>query len=58
MVDLNVLVRGQSNALLFVDYGGAAVMESEAERILGPGADVHVIADWPGTIWSGTAFLD
>jgi hypothetical protein len=61
-MDLNILVRGQSNALLFVQNGGAARMEAELERSFGTQVDIRILASW-GTgkehsIHSGTAFLD
>ena len=57
-MDLNVLVRGQSNALLFADRGGAAALERGLEARLG--ADVHLLYEWGtdrSTIHSGTAFM-
>jgi hypothetical protein len=57
-LDLNVLVRGQSNALLFADRGGAAALEKGLEERLG--VDVHILAEWgtdSSTIHSGTAFM-
>ncbi len=57
-MDLNVLIRGQSNALLFVDRGGAAALEKGLEERLG--VDVHLLAEWgsdSSTIHSGTAFM-
>ena len=33
-MDLNVLVRGQSNALLFAEHGGAAALEQGLEARL------------------------
>jgi hypothetical protein len=59
-LDLNVLIRGQSNALLFADRGGAAALERGLEARLG-GVDVHLLYQWgtdTSTIWSGSAFLD
>ena len=58
-MDLNVLIRGQSNALLFADRGGAAALERGLEARLG--VDVHMLYEWgtdSSTIWSGTAFMD
>lgn len=55
---LNVLVRGQSNALLFCDRGGAAELEAGLEARLG--ADVHLLYRWgeaDSTIHSGSAFM-
>ena len=57
-MDLNVLIRGQSNALLFADRGGAAALEKGLEERLG--VDVHLLAEWgtdSSTIHSGTAFM-
>ena len=58
-MDLNVLVRGQSNALLFADRGGAAALERGLEARLG--VDVHLLYEWgmdTSTIHSATAFMD
>ena len=58
-MDLNVLVRGQSNALLFADRGGAAALEQGLEARLG--VDVHMLYQWgtdTSTIHSATAFMD
>ncbi len=55
---LNVLVRGQSNALLFADRGGAAALERGLEARLG--VDVHMLYGWgtdSSTIHSATAFM-
>ena len=57
-MDLNVLIRGQSNALLFADPGGAAALEQGLEARLG--VDVHMLYEWgtdSSTIHSGTAFM-
>lgn len=59
-MDLNVLVRGQSNALRFADYGGAAALEAGLEGRLS-GVDVRLLYQWDtnaSTILSGTAFMD
>lgn len=59
MQDINLLVRGQSNALLFADRGGASALERGLEQALG--ADVHIIAEYgtsTSTIHSATAFMD
>lgn len=59
----NILVRGQSNALLFVEWGGAWVMRTAVAQALGIEEDaIHVIADWShpqghNTINSGTGFI-
>ncbi|TDG08363.1 hypothetical protein E2C05_31380 [Paracraurococcus ruber] len=64
--DVNVLVRGQSNAEAFIWRGGAARLEADLEAA-NPGIDVHIVAnyqnvafgfDYPGTIYSGTGFLN
>ena len=57
-MDLNVLIRGQSNALLFADRGGAAALEQGLEARLG--VDVHLLCEWgtdSSTVHSGTAFM-
>jgi hypothetical protein len=67
-VELDVLLRGQSNAFLFLssDFGGigASTLISEVQRLLGfDGVNdrVHLTADWytPGqqTVYGGTAFV-
>jgi hypothetical protein len=61
MTDVNILVRGQSNALLFVEQGGATVLEHALEAKLG--VQVNVLASWDdaqglNTINSATAFMD
>lgn len=61
MSDVNVLVRGQSNALLFVDRGGAELLERTLEAVLG--TNVNILARWGdaggrNTINSATAFTD
>jgi hypothetical protein len=58
--DVNVLVRGQSNALLFVANGGASNLEQQLEAKLGD-VNVHILAEYyadDSSIYSGTAFLD
>jgi hypothetical protein len=60
-LDLNILLRGQSNALLFADTGGLARLERGLEAA-SPGVDVHLLYTWTGpnganTINSGTEFL-
>ena len=58
-MDLNVLVRGQSNALLFAYRGGAWALEQGLEARLG--VDVHLLYQAgtdASTISSGTAFMD
>ncbi len=57
--DVNILIRGQSNALLFVANGGARDLEKQLEASL-PGVNVNLIqhyGDKNSTIHSGTAFL-
>jgi uncharacterized protein YkwD len=59
MKTVNVLLRGQSNALLFADRGGLARLESDLEAQTG--ASIRTFATWgqPGdlnTINSATAF--
>jgi hypothetical protein len=61
-LDLNVLLRGQSNALLFADFGGAWEMERQLEQKLGGGVDIHLVYQWGdgggrNTINSGSAFM-
>ncbi len=58
-MELNVLIRGQSNALLFAERGGALVLERGLQARLG--VDVHVLYKWgtdASTIHSATAFTD
>ncbi|RYJ00055.1 MAG: hypothetical protein EON47_14935, partial [Acetobacteraceae bacterium] len=58
--DVNLLIRGQSNALLFVADGGAASLERQIEAQL-PGVDIHILASYneaDSSIYAGTAFLD
>ena len=64
-MDVNVLLRGQSNAVYFMDFGGLSVVQNEVQQLLGfDGANekVNIIASAydPGgknTINSATAFL-
>ncbi len=61
-MDLNILLRGQSNSLLFADFGGAGEMERQLEQKLGGGVDVHLLYRWGdeggnNTINSGSAFM-
>ncbi|RZI68535.1 MAG: hypothetical protein EOP13_24670 [Pseudomonas sp.] len=54
----NVLVRGQSNALLFCDRGGIWKMASQLESA---GLHIAILAEWgtnTSTIHSGTRFMD
>ena len=59
----NILVRGQSNALLFVDRGGVWTMRRDVAASLGVSEDkIKIIADWAhqaghNTINSGTGFI-
>ncbi len=60
-MDVNILLRGQSNALLFAATGGAARLEQGLEAAL-PGVDVHLLYRWDdaggaNTINSSSAFL-
>ncbi|MDN3566637.1 carbohydrate-binding domain-containing protein, partial [Paeniroseomonas aquatica] len=58
--EVNLLIRGQSNALLFVADGGASELEQRLEASL-PDVDIKVLASYGGddnTIYSGTAFLN
>lgn len=58
-MDVNIIIRGQSNALLFAERGGAAILEQGLETQLG--VDVHVLSAWDApasTIHSATAFTD
>src|SRR5215212_7086273 len=60
-LDVNLLLRGQSNALLFADAGGAARLEQDLEAAL-PGVDVHLLYRWDdaggaNSINSNSAFL-
>ena len=53
---INVLVRGQSNALLFDNYGGADVLRADLEARLGQ--PVNLIAGDGETLFSATRFMD
>ncbi|MDN3566036.1 hypothetical protein ACFQY5_37260 [Paeniroseomonas aquatica] len=58
--DVNVLVRGQSNAERFVDYGGAARLEQRLEAALN-NVDIHIVeshSNQVNSIYSGSAFLN
>ncbi len=60
-MEVNLLLRGQSNALLFADTGGAARLEQGLGAAL-PGVDVKLLYQWndaggANTINSGTEFL-
>jgi hypothetical protein len=57
--DVNILLRGQSNALLFADQGGVYALEQKLQAALG--VTVHILAEYgtdTSTIHAGTAFLD
>ena len=61
-LEVNVLLRGQSNALLFADFGGAGAMEQQLEQKLGGGVDINLVYQWGdeggnNTINSGSAFM-
>ena len=64
-MDVNVLLRGQSNAVYFMDFGGLSVVQNEVQQLLGfdgTNDKVNIIASAydPGgknTINSATAFL-
>jgi hypothetical protein len=58
--DVNILVRGQSNAERFVDYGGAARLEQRLEAALND-ININIVESHNqqlNTIYSGSAFLD
>src|SRR5215210_1960038 len=58
-LDVNVLIRGQSNALMFSANGGPSALEAGLEATLG--VNVNMLYQWgtdTSTIWSGTAFMD
>jgi hypothetical protein len=59
--EVNILVRGQSNAQAFTMYGGAGELERVLEERLG--VDVHILASYEtanghNTINSATRFMD
>ncbi len=57
--ELNILLRGQSNAILFFDYGGIYRLEAALEQQLG--INVNVLASWQysnNTMFSATKFMD
>lgn len=58
--DVNLLIRGQSNAILFTAFGGAGSLEQQLEARV-PGTDVHILAEYDtdtSTMYSATGFLD
>src|SRR4051794_19810178 len=58
--DVNVLIRGQSNAVLFTAFGAAGSLEQQLEARV-PGTDVHILAEYDtatSTMYSATGFLD
>ena len=58
--DVNVLIRGQSNAVLFTAFGGAGSLEQQLEAKV-PGVDIHILAEYDtatSTMYSATGFLD
>ncbi|TDH59882.1 hypothetical protein E2C06_24880 [Dankookia rubra] len=58
--DINLLIRGQSNALLFTAFGAAASLEQQLEARV-PGTDIHLLAEYDtdtSTMYSATGFLD
>ncbi|MDB5374581.1 MAG: hypothetical protein JWP04_3223 [Belnapia sp.] len=61
-MDINLLIRGQSNAQAFVERGGSKLLESELEKSFGPQVDVNILASFGAgkehTIHSATAFLN
>ncbi len=58
-MDLNLLLRGQSNALLFADTGGAQALADKLEAATGH--NIHLLASYGSgsdhSIFSGTEFL-
>ncbi|MGG5809988.1 calcium-binding protein [Falsiroseomonas sp. CW058] len=66
-MDLNLLVRGQSNAILMMDsngWAGQAALQQEVQRLLGfDGVNdrVNIVYDWydwnSGTAFGGTALI-
>jgi hypothetical protein len=58
--DVNVLIRGQSNAALFTGFGAAGSLEQQLEAMV-PGVDVHILAEYDtatSTMYPATGFLD
>src|SRR4051794_27776069 len=64
-MDVNVLLRGQSNAEYFMDFGGLSTIQNEVQQLLGfdgINEKVNIVASahdphGSNTINSGTAFL-
>ena len=58
--DVNVLIRGQSNAALFTAFGAAGSLEQQLEAKV-PGVDIHILAEYDtatSTMYPATGFLD
>ena len=58
--DVNVLIRGQSNAALFTGFGAAGSLEQQLEARL-PGVDIHILGESgtaTSTMYPATGFLD
>ena len=58
--DVNVLIRGQSNAALFTTFGAAGSLEQQLEARV-PGVDIHILAEYDtatSTMYPDTGFLD
>jgi Ca2+-binding RTX toxin-like protein len=56
--DVNIFLRGQSNANRFFSQGAAAELRTQVQAILGPDFTVHLVGEPTRTTFSGTAFLD
>ena len=58
--DVNVLIRGQSNAVLFTAFGAAGSLEQQLEaQVLQ--INIHILAEYDtatSTMYSATGFLD
>ncbi|SDC51317.1 carbohydrate-binding domain-containing protein [Belnapia rosea] len=55
LTDLNVLIRGQSNAMLLDQYGGDDVLKAELQKAL-PGVRINILDGDNKTEFSATAF--
>ncbi|SDB44077.1 carbohydrate-binding domain-containing protein [Belnapia rosea] len=55
LTDLNVLIRGQSNAFLLDQQGGDDILKAELQKAL-PGVKINIIDGENKTEFSGTAF--
>jgi hypothetical protein len=58
--DVNVLIRGQSNAMLFTAFGAAGSLEQQLEARV-PGVDIHILAEYAtatSTMYAATGFLN